>query len=342
MIRCIEERSDGIRVYEMENDDLKVIVTSYGVTLMEIDMKGRDGSLENVILGYPGVEDYMAKSGTYFGALVGRTCNRLAKGAFRLNGKDYSLAINNGPNNLHGGLEGFSYKNFASRIVDDNTLVFTYKSAAGEEGYPGNLELKATLQLSGNELKISYDALSDEDTLCSLTQHTYFNLNQNGETVDVSDHLLQINADRHGLVDADGLCMGKFREVEGTPLDFRTPALISQGYDMEDWQVKNAFGIDHHFVLEEGSPALILSDPASGRILEVETTSPGIQLYSGNYIEPCKGRNGRTYGQHAGLAIEPQILPDSIHVQEHPEALLKANQPYHQEILYRFKTAGKE
>lgn len=235
MIKCIEQRPDGICLYEMENDELRVVVTSYGVTLMEIDMKEADGKWQNVILGYPTVEDYMAKSGTYFGALVGRVCNRLAKGEYTLNGKNYTCAINNGPNSLHGGLEGFSYKNFDSKIEGDK-LVFTYVSKDGEEGYPGTLTLTCTLELGKDTLNIIYDASSDADTLLNLTQHTYFNLN--GMDSDAGDHLMQINALRHGLVDADGLCMGKFREVEGTPLDFRTLAPVKQGFDLNDWNVK--------------------------------------------------------------------------------------------------------
>lgn len=333
MIRLLEERADGIRTYEMENEFLRVIVTSYGVTLMEIDMKESDGTATNVILGYETVEDYQAKSGTYFGALVGRVCNRLAKGEFTLNGKNYSCAINNGPNSLHGGLEGFSYKNFDSKIEGDR-LIFTYLSKDGEEGYPGNLELTCTLSFNQNELNIAYDAKSDADTLLNLTQHTYFNLN--GMESDATKHLMKINALRHGLVDADGLCTGKFREVEGTPLDYRDFAPIEQGLDLNDWNVKNAFGIDHHFVLEEGAPALVLLDPDSKRKVEVETTLPGVQVYAGNYIDTCAGRNGQTYGPRYGIAVEPQMLPDSIHNQEHPDVILKADTPWHHEILYRF------
>lgn len=333
MIKCIEQRPDGICLYEMENDELRVVVTSYGVTLMEIDMKEADGKWQNVILGYPTVEDYMAKSGTYFGALVGRVCNRLAKGEYTLNGKNYTCAINNGPNSLHGGLEGFSYKNFDSKIEGDK-LVFTYVSKDGEEGYPGTLTLTCTLELGKDTLNIIYDASSDADTLLNLTQHTYFNLN--GMDSDAGDHLMQINALRHGLVDADGLCMGKFREVEGTPLDFRTLAPVKQGFDLNDWNVKNAFGIDHHFVLEDGAPALVLVDPVSKRKVEVETTLPGVQVYSGNYIDPCQGRDGKTYAQHWGIAVEPQMLPDSIHNQEHPDVILRKGEAFHHEILYRF------
>lgn len=332
MIRLLEQRPDGISVYEMENDDLKVVVSSYGVTLMEIDMKDQDGSMENVVLGYPSVEDYMAKSGTYFGAVVGRTSNRLAKGEFTLNGKEYHSAITNGPNSLHGGEDGFSYRNFESR-VDGDRLIFTYVSKDMEEGYPGTLKLTVTLELKGNELHIAYDAIADQDTLCSLTHHTYFNLNPDEP---VSDQLLKIGAVRHGLIDENVLFTGQYREMANTPLDFREFAPVRQGYDESDRQVQNAKGIDHHFVIEEGMTPLVLKDPKSKRVLEVETSMPGLQVYSGNYLEECSGRNDRSYGLHWGLAVEPQYVPDSIHTQEHPDALLKANTPLHEEIVYRF------
>lgn len=332
MIRKTEQRPDNICFYELENDKLKVLVSSYGVTLIEIDLKDAAGNCFNTILGYPTIEDYIARSGTYFGALVGRTCNRLKKGQFTLNGKDYQIAVNNGPNSLHGGIDGFSYQNFDSRIEDDQ-LIFTYHSPDMEEGYPGNLDLTCTLKLEDNALRIIYDAISDQDTLCNLTHHTYFNLNQ---SEDVSNHLLRIDASRHGLVDPDGLCIGHYREVQNTPLDFRQFAPIHQGFDQSDEQVQLANGIDHHFVLDDKDSKCVIQDPVSKRTVEIETTLPGIQLYSGNFIEPSQGRHGVTYSQHAGLAVEPQFVPDSIHNQEHPDVILKANQPFHEEILYRF------
>lgn len=332
MIRLLEQRADGICTYEMENDQLKVIVSSYGVTLMEIDMKAEDGTSENVILGYPTIEDYQKKSGTYFGALVGRTANRIANGQFKLNGKEYSLFVNNGPNALHGGKNGFSYCNFDSRI-EGNSLIFTYHAKDMEEGYPGNLDLTCTVTLKGNELKIDYDALCDQDTLCALTHHTYFNPNL---ASDGSKLVLQIRADRHGLIDENVLATGQFREVNGTPLDFRKPKPIADSFDFEEIQIKNAKGIDHHFVLNGENPALVLTDPVSGRSVEIETTFPGAQVYTGNYLENEQGRDGIVYGENYGIAIEPQYVPDSIHNQEHPDAILKAGKPKHEEILYRF------
>lgn len=330
MITCIEKRQDGICLYLMENDTLRVVVSSYGVTILEFSVKDFKGEWHNVILSYPSMEDYMAKSGTYFGAIVGRTANRLANGQFTLHGKSYQVPINNGPNSLHGGIEGFSYQNFASKIRDDQ-LDFVYVSKDMEEGYPGTLHLWVSLRLEGNALRLVYDAYSDQDTLCSLTHHLYFNLSQS-DTID--HHLLQVGAWRHGLIDANGLCTGQFREVFGTPLDFSKLASLNQGYDLRDEQVAFANGIDHHFVLEEGLPPVILIDPVSKRTLLVETTLPGVQLYSGNFIEPYVDRFKGPLSQHAGLAIEPQIVPDSIHNQDHPQALLKAGQSYHQEICY--------
>ncbi len=330
MITCVEKRSDGVCLYLMENDDLRVLVSSYGVTILELSMKGLDDQWHNVILGYPSIEDYMAKRGTYFGAIVGRVANRLAKGQFTLHGQTYHIPINNGPNSLHGGIDGFSYQNFGSKI-GHNQLDFVYVSKDLEEGYPGTLKLWVTLRLEGNSLRILYDADCDQDTLCSLTHHLYFNLSDS-ETID--QHLLQVGALRHGLIDQNGLCTGHFREVLGTPLDFSKLAYVKQSYDQRDEQVALAHGLDHHFVFEEGWPQVMLIDPFSKRSLLIETTFPGVQLYSGNYLEGYVDRFKGILGLHAGLAIEPQIVPDSIHNQEHPQAILKVGQSYHQEICY--------
>lgn len=332
MIKLLEKRADGICTYEMENDDLRVVISSYGATILEIDMKGNDGAWHNTTLGYETIDDYMARNGTYFGALVGRVANRIAKGEYVINGKKYHCAINNGPNSLHGGVEGFSYKNFDS-LIEDDSLVMTYCSLDGEEGYPGTLDLSCTFSLEDNTLFISYDAVSDADTLLSLTHHTYFNLAD--QDVSAENHRMQIDAERHGCVDENTLATGQFREVTGTPLDFRQPALIAQGLDLSDPQCANANGIDHHFVFEEDQ-TVTLTDPASGRTVTVSTTLPGAQIYSGNFIDKSAGRGGKTYDQHWGIAIEPQTVPDSIHNQEHPASLLRAGEPYHEEIAYTF------
>lgn len=333
MITCIEKRNDGICLYEMKNDDLHVLVSSYGVTILSIEAKDRDGKFENVVLGHPAIDDYMKKDGYYFGAVVGRVCNRLAKGEFTLDGVEYHVPINNGPNSLHGGIDGFSYKNFDSKIEGDS-LVFTYTSKDMEEGYPGNLKLTVTLELKGNSLEITYDAITDKKTLCNLTHHTYFNLN--GQECDVKDHLMHINASRHGLVDKDGLCTGHFREVYGTPLDFTKEAPVSQGLNLNDEQTENAYGIDHHFVLDDEDDQFTLYDPKTGRLLTVNTTFPGMQIYSGNYIGKCEGINGKSYDQHWGVAVEPQYLPDSIHNQEQPDAILRPGEQLHETITYTF------
>jgi aldose 1-epimerase len=212
--------------------------------------------------------------------------------------------------------------------------MFTRLSPDGEEGYPGNMQVQAVLTIHNNKLIITLRAISDADTLCNLTMHTYFNLN--GGSKDVLDHSLQLDSLRHGLVDANVLCTGQFREVIGTPLDFRMPAPVRQGVDKSDQQVELANGIDHHFVLESDKDQLVLTDPDSGRSVTVSTTFPGMQLYSGNYIGKCEGLDGCTYDANWGLAIEPQYLPDSIHNQQHPDALLKANELFEEKIVYTF------
>lgn len=334
MIKCIETRPDGISLYKLENSDLKVLITSFGATLVDIEMKESTHEPVSVLLGYDTIEEYMAHSGTYFGALVGRTANRIARGTYTINGKEYHCPINNGPNSLHGGPEGFSYQNFTGTIEKDK-LVLRYHSMAGEQGYPGNLDVVCTFGLDSSSLRIDYQAQSDQDTLVSLTHHPYFNLA--GMVTSALDHELKIDALRHGCVDQNTLATGQFREVAGTPLDFREFAPVRQGLDMKDEQCRNANGIDHHFVFSSIQSKVFLRDPQSGRMVIVESSLPGAQIYSGNFIPVCKGRHHAAYSPHWGIAIEPQTTPDNIHNQEHPASLLQAGKRYHETITYTFQ-----
>ncbi len=335
MIKLTEQRPDGVCVYTLENDQLKAVITSYGATVMELDVKKEDGTSVNVALGYETVDEYQAKSGTYFGAVVGRTANRLAFGQFRLNGKDYSCAITNPPHSLHGGKEGFSYKNFDSAIEGDK-LVMTYHSPDMEEGYPGNLDFKVTFWLDGPSFCIDYEGQCDQDTLFSPTHHIYFNLN--GGVAPIDDQLLEIHGVRHGIIDETVACQGNFREMQDTPLDFRTFAPISQAFDFEDEQIKYGGGIDHHFVFETDDPVqLILKEPNTGLTMDLSTTFGGTQIYSGNYLTGIQGRGDTHIEPHFGMGIEPQDLPDAIHNQEHPASILRAGDIRKESIRFTFK-----
>lgn len=336
MIRLLKENSQGVCLYEMKSSELTVLISSFGVTIVEIEMKDRIGNKDNIVLGYPALADYEARPGTYFGATVGRVCNRIAKGEFTLNGSPYTLAVNNGPNSLHGGIDGFSYQNFQSEIVDEDTLHFFYRSDDMEEGYPGTLELSVYVTLKNDTLTMQFAAESDKDTLINITNHTYFNLN--GAASDVTDHILKIEAERFGCVDGDGLATGQFRETAGSCFDFTEGRRIRDALDFSDDQVSKGNGIDHHFVFRNGceTEQLSLSDESTGRKVTLTTTLPGAQIYTGNYIGECEGRRGRTYGPRFGVAIEPQYMPDSIHNEADPAVILRASEPYEESLSYTF------
>lgn len=339
MVKLIEEREDGIKIWEISDGSLRVLVSSFGVTILEVWAEDRNGHADNVVLGYETMEDYMDRPGTYFGACVGRVCNRIARGTFTINGKTYNVPVNNGPNSLHGGIQGFSYHNFESRRKSDHSVEFTYHSADMEEGYPGNVDIKITVSVKGRSLRLDYDAISDQDTLINLTNHTYLNLSGAAETID--NHLMQVASSRHGHVDADGLATGQFREAAGTPMDFHQPTRLGDvlALDHVDEQLRNGSGIDHHFVLDEArSDQIILSHPASGRKVTISTTAPGAQIYSGNFLEPGHERHPFPYTKHSGIAVEPQFMPDGIHNQEIPDMLFRAGEPFHQTTTYRFET----
>ena len=340
MVKLIEERKDGIKIWELKADSLRVLVSSYGCTILEIWTEDRNGHADNVVLGYETMEDYMEKPGTYFGAVVGRVCNRIGGGSFTINGKTYEVPVNNGPNSLHGGINGFSYHNFESRRKSDYSVEFNYHAKDMEEGYPGNLDLTVTISVKGDTLRIDYDAISDKDTLINLTNHTYLNLN--GAKANVHDHTLQISAERHGCVNADGLATGQFRETTGTAMDFHKPARLGDVLANEsgDEQLTLGNGIDHHFVLnQEEEDQIVLADPASGRKVYITTTFPGAQIYTANFVEAGHERQpGAVYGKHYGVAVEPQYMPDGIHNQEEPDMLYRAGEPLRETTLYRFET----
>lgn len=336
MIQLLSKNEQDICLYEMRSDELTVLISSYGVTIVEIEMEDRHHHRDSIVLGYPTLEDYQARSGTYFGATVGRVCNRIAGGAFTLNGKPYTLAVNNGPNSLHGGIEGFSYKNFDSKITGEDSLLFFYHSPDMEEGYPGNLDVSVEVSLKGNTLTMQFAASCDQDTLLNLTNHTYFNLS--GGKRDILDHEMQICASRFGCVNADGLATGQFRELAASPFQFSELKTIGSALDFEDEQVSNANGIDHHFVFNPDceQEQLTLYDKESGRKVTLTTTLPGVQIYTGNYIEPCQGRRDNQYDKRWGVAVEPQKMPDSIHNQGNPEVILKAGETFEESISYTF------
>ncbi len=327
-------------LYTLTNaNGLIVKVTNYGGIITEIHTPDKNGKLGDITLGYDNVNDYV-KSSPYFGALIGRYGNRIAKGKFSLDGHNYQLDVNNGVNHLHGGAKGFDkvvwdVKPFETKHSVGLTL--TYLSVDGEQGYPGNLKTTAVYELNNaNELITQFTAVTDKATPVNLTQHTYFNLAGKG---DILGHELMIPADRYTPVDAGLIPTGEWAKVEGTPFDFRTPHLIGERIAKDDQQLKYGLGYDHNFVLNKSKGthlAARVQDPESGRVLEVWSQEPGVQFYSGNFLDGTLTGKGRTYAYRSGFCLEPQHFPDSPNQPTFPSTILKPGEQYSTQMRFKF------
>jgi aldose 1-epimerase len=318
----------------------EVKISNYGGIVTSFKVPDRNGKLGDVVLGYDNLADYL-KSSPYFGCIVGRYGNRIAKGKFALNGKEYTLAINNGPNALHGGLKGFDKVVWEPKILntpDGAALGLFYVSKEGEEGYPGTLTVKAVYTLTDdNGLRLDYTATTDKDTVINLTQHSYFNL---AGRSDVLNHEVTIKADKFTPVDSALIPTGELRPVEGTPFDFRKQTAVGARIKQDDEQLKFGNGYDHNWVLTKppGNLEVVATvfEQTSGRVLEVLTTQPGLQFYTGNFLDgTLKGKGGWVYQFRNGLCLEPQHFPDSPNHPEFPSTVLKPGEEYRQTIIYR-------
>lgn len=322
--------TNGLLIYTLTNSlGFEVSVTNYGGAVTSLKTPDRAGNFGEIALGFETLDEYVHNP-RYFGALIGRHANRIARGRFSLNGVEYQLPCNNGANHLHGGFKGFDKRVWDVR-ESEKTLHLTYFSKDGEEGYPGNVTAAVDFTLLDNELHIDYRATTDRDTLVNLTNHSYFNLRGEGT---ILNHQLTLNADSFTPVSEDLIPTGEIRSVEGTPMDFRNGKAIGADLDA-------AGGYDHNFVLNnyDGSmkPALRLYDPSTGRILEVLTTQPGMQFYSGNFLDgTLVGRNSVPYVKYAGLCLEPQHFPDAPNHSNFPSTVLRPGEEYRQSTIYRF------
>jgi aldose 1-epimerase len=315
-------------------------ISNYGGIVVSLKVPDRNGKMGDVVLGYDHLEGYL-KETPYFGALVGRYGNRIAKGKFTLSGQQYTLATNNGPNALHGGLKGFDKVVWEPKILatpSGTALELHYVSKDGEEGYPGNLSVTAVYTLTDdNALKLEYTATTDKETVLNLTHHSYFNLAGKG---DILKHEVMINADKFTPVDANLIPTGELRPVEGTPLDFRKPTAIGSRINQDDEQLKLGSGYDHNFIINKPSGELGLCarvyDYSSGRVLEVSSTEPGIQFYTGNFLSgSIKGKGGWVYQKRNAFCMEPQHYPDSPNHPEFPTTVLKPGQTFKSTIIYK-------
>lgn len=320
-------------------------ITNYGGIVMALYVPDRSGQLDDIVLGFETPEEYLNPH-PYFGALIGRFGNRIAQGKFTLNGVEHTLAQNNGLNSLHGGLKGYDKVIWDAKpldIPDSQALELTYLSPDGEEGYSGNLLVKVIYTLTPqNELKIDYTATTDADTVVNLTHHSYFNLAGAGNG-DILDHEVTLNAAKFTPIDDTLIPTGELRPVAGTPFDFSQPTKIGLRINEADEQLKFGLGYDHNWVLNslDGSLALAarVSEASSGRIMEVWTTEPGIQFYSGNFLDGSNiGKGGKVYQHRYGFCLETQHFPDSPNQSNFPSTVLKASQTYRSTTIYKFLT----
>ena len=335
-----------VEIYTLRNaKGMEATIMTYGGIVTSLKVPDKNGKLDDVVLGYDNLDGYLTNS-PFFGALIGRYGNRIAKGKFTLDGVEYTLATNNAPNHLHGGVKGFDkvvWTVAEAEVGEDGPeLELTYLSRDGEEGYPGNLKVKATYTLmEDNALKVKFKATTDKDTVVNLTHHSYFNLAGGGN---VLGHVVQINADRFTPVDHTLIPTGELAPVAGTPFDFRAPTPIGLHInDTNNEQIKFAGGYDDNWVLNKKSDELSLAarvyEPGSGRTLEVWTTSPGLQFYTGNFLDgSITGKGGRVYQFRDAFCMEPQHFPDSPNHPDFPTTELKPGETYHNTIIYKFAT----
>jgi aldose 1-epimerase len=341
------EDFDDIKLYTLKNaNGLIVKITNYGATITSILAPDRNGKMVDIALGYDRVEDYMnAVDKPYFGAIVGRYGNRIAGGQFQLMGETFQLAKNNGENHLHGGTIGFDKVVWKAVFKpSENRLVLSYLAKDREEGYPGNLDVQVTYSLTDdNELVVEYFATTDQATPVNLTQHTYFNLRGEGEGTIVF-HELMINADKFTPVDKTMIPTGEIVDVQDTPFDFRQSKTIGREISSIDKQLQFGGGYDHNWVLnrtdsEEMTLAAKAYEPASGRVLEVFTTEPGIQFYSGNFLDGrLKGKSGKPYRKQSGFCLETQHFPDSPNQPGFPDTILLPGNDYRSKTIFKFST----
>lgn len=329
-------------LYILKNKDgAQAAITNFGGRLVSLLVKDKNDKFVDVVLGHDSLKSYQRKEEFFFGALIGRYGNRIAKGKFTLDGKPYQLEVNDGVNTLHGGFNGFFKKVWDGKQIDEHTLELTYLSKDGEAGYPGNLSVKVTYTLEDdNSLKISYSATTDKATVVNLTNHAYFNLNGAGDKT-ITDHSLQIEADEYTPVDTTLIPTGKLVKVKGTPFDFTKAKLIGTNINDNDPQLKNGKGYDHNWVLRKDTGlrlAAIVGSAKTGIVMEVLTEEPGLQFYSGNFLtdKVNYGKGKATYGYRSAFCLETQHFPDGPNQPSFPSTVLKPGETYQTVSVYKF------
>ncbi|HKJ62442.1 MAG TPA: aldose epimerase family protein [Hyphomicrobiales bacterium] len=338
----------AVDLFTLKNKSgVTVKITEFGGTVTSIITPDREGKMGDIVLGHDDLKPYIGRSqNPYFGGTIGRYANRIAKGKFSIDGTEYTLATNNGENHLHGGNEGFDQRVWDGASFTNSHgagVTFTRTSADGEEGYPGNVELTVRFTLTdADELKVEYFATTDKPTPINMTNHSYFNLSGDASR-DVLGHVLTIPASFITPTDAGGIPTGELMGVNGTPFDFTTPREIGERIETKHPQIEIGLGYDHNWVLNNQSnvlkPAAVLTDPASGRSVEIATTEPAIQFYTGNYLDgSITGKGGAVYKHRYALCLEPQHYPDSPNHPDFPSTLLEPGETYQTTTVYKFTT----
>jgi aldose 1-epimerase len=327
-------------LFFLSNEFISVALTNYGARIVGLIVKDKEGQLVDVILGFDTIQHYLDTKEVYHGAIIGRYANRIALGRFTLDKKEYQLPVNNGKNHLHGGPGGFHNVVWEAEERSNSFIRFSYTSPDGEEGYPGQLEVNVTYKLGGSSLQILFEARTDTITVINLTNHAYFNLNGSGS---IEKHKLQINADQITPIDENYIPTGLYAPVASTPFDFRTPAEIGSRINADDVQLRNGGGYDHNFVLNKGTDHLSLAAVAtgdrSGITLEIYTTEPGVQLYTGNFMRGENLLKGNFKDEYrTGFCLETQHFPDSPNQPTFPSVVLQPGQKYSSESRFEFST----
>lgn len=329
-----------VHLFTLKNkNNLVTQITNYGGRVVSLWVPDRNGNFEDIVLGYETLEGYLQSHEIYFGALIGRYGNRIANGKFTLNDSTYTLATNNGDHHLHGGKTGFNNVVWDARQISDSELELKYRSKDGEEGYPGNLDVTVTYTLTDNNaLEINYSATTDKATPVNLTHHSFFNLHGAGKG-SINDHLLQINASQYTPIIAGLIPTGNIEDVKDTPFDFTAPTPIGNHVNDTDEQLTYGFGYDHNFVLDGSGlkVAAVITDPVSGRTMEVVTDEPGLQFYGGNFLDGNDiGKGGLPYNYRTAFCLETQHFPDSPNQEQFPSTILNTGQHYTSTCVYKF------
>ncbi|MBF0648171.1 galactose mutarotase [Dysgonomonas sp. GY75] len=331
-----------VQMYVLTNNKgSEATVINYGGKIVSLSVPGKNGKLTDVVLGHNSLTEYLNSEEPYFGAVCGRTGNRIAKGQFTLDGVTYKLAINNGPNNLHGGLKGFNAVVWDAKQINNQTLELKYLAKDGEEGFPGNLNVKMIYTLTdNNEFSIDYEATTDKATILNLTNHSYFNLSGEGDP-SINDHILVMHASNYLPTDDTAIPYGKPEAVKGTPFDFTTPHAIGERIEADFEQLHFGKGYDHTMILDkkEGECALAVEcySPKTGILMNISTSEPGVQIYTGNWMTGnFEGKHGHRYPMRAAVCFETQHFPDSVNRPEYPSVILRPGETFKSKTIHAF------